>query len=275
MRAMNARIMQVQLFALVLLIPHGLYARGGTPQPANLPAGHPLLHPELWDQVLAFDDEFTGSALDSDKWGTTTQPQSADGFRVKDGALVLRVHNGQIGRRTEINTVVGAGKPFRQRYGWYEIRARMPRTPGFGTAFWLWEAGEPEPRSDVSHAAEIDIFEQFSSTPHVNTHSIHYGARPNGGSDPDHWAELFQDQHIDIDVSEDFHVYALEWTPDRVSFYIDDKLIGTSNHPADIAMRIILGATANVDAPAVFDDGLTVSYVRVYQLRGLPHGGRT
>jgi beta-glucanase (GH16 family) len=255
----------------------------------QLPAGHPLRNSQTWNVEPTFADEFAADTLNTDNWGTR-YPGSDDEFysqapapEVKDGLLRLRLNNGFPAARTNITTGNGAGSVFRQKYGWFEIRAKMPRTPGFSTAFWLWvkhglaeNGGLPgggPPRADVVNADEVDIFEQFSNNPAVNTHSIHYGPTPNAGSAPGHWAELFEDLHADTELNEKFHVYALEWTPTKLSFYFDDKLLGTSEHPPNIPMHMVIGAGVGNGSPALFDDALVVAYTRVYQLKGFRKGG--
>jgi beta-glucanase (GH16 family) len=260
-----------------------------------LPDAHPLNHPDAWDTTPTFSDEFDGAALDLGKWGTrypgsddenysgatVSLAQFPESREVKDGLLRIRLRTGFPRLQADVTTGTGAGAPFRQKYGWWEIRARMPGQRGFSSAFWLWVqhariedgglVGGGPPRPDIFHADELDIFEFSANSPRVNTHNLHYGARPNSGRHPDHWAEQFIDQYADPDSSlaTDFHVYAVEWGPEKLSFYTDDRLIGTSVHPPQIPMHMIIGVRANWDhgLAAEFDDAMLVDYARVYQYR--------
>jgi beta-glucanase (GH16 family) len=172
---------------------------------------------------------------------------------------------------------------FRQKYGWFEVRARMPEASGYVAAFWLWvKQGLPEngglggsgmERTDPDNADEVDIFEFYSVAPHTNTHTLHYGPTPNSGAVSGHWSDSFTDQYASLALGQDFHVYAAEWTPTKVSIYMDDKLLGTSTHPPDLPMHMILGTKFNGDAGSPYDADFQIDYVRVYQLKGLPKGG--
>ena len=78
----------------------------------------------------------------------------------------------------------------------------------------------------------------------------------------------------------DFHVYALEWTPERLDFYVDDRKYftcenektGPATWPFDQPFYMILNVAVGggwdgrqgVD-PAVFPQRMEVDYVRVYQ----------
>ena len=103
---------------------------------------------------------------------------------------------------------------FQQQYGRFECRMTLPKERGSWPAFWLWGPTWPP---------EIDIIEAYGK---------------NGGKDivfqeiNVHWNNIFgnrknmrpwpiQIDDYDEDLSNRFHEFALEWTPDGLYFYTD------------------------------------------------------
>jgi beta-glucanase (GH16 family) len=154
-----------------------------------------------------------------------------------------------------------------------EARLKTARGPGVVSAFWML------PVVNECHA-EIDIFE----TPRCNTaHSGSWVTRDDtyhkNGFDKEETYDRFCDNYV---------VYAVEWSADRISFYIDDELIGTTgieawygkcplaNDPlapyADRPFYIILNVpigTRWVGIPNndIFPAIMSVDYVRVSGVR--------
>ena len=76
------------------------------------------------------------------------------------------------------------------------------------------------------------------------------------------------------DLSTNFHVYSLVWTPQALSFYVDDKLhhvVGNAcslpyNWNFNIILNIAMGGDMGGEVDPNFDSyTLEVDYVRVYQ----------
>jgi beta-glucanase (GH16 family) len=157
-------------------------------------------------------------------------------------------------------------------YGRIEVRAQVPS--GRGTWPAIWTLGTN--MGDVGWPAcgEIDILEHVghdSGVVHANVHTRGYNhARGNGRG-----ARLAVP-----DAATEFHVYALEWTPERLEFLVDDQKYftlandgkGVDSWPFDAPQYLILnlaiggswGGQKGVDA-ASFPQRFTVDYVRVYQ----------
>jgi beta-glucanase (GH16 family) len=97
-----------------------------------------------------------------------------------------------------------------QTYGYFEMRARMPLGRGFWPAFWLLPKRDAWP-------PEIDIVEASGSRPG----QLHQGLIAPGGkqpSDASGWIDLPRGGRIDR-----FHVYALEWTRERMTWFVDGQ----------------------------------------------------
>jgi beta-glucanase (GH16 family) len=86
------------------------------------------------------------------------------------------------------------------------------------------------------------------------------------------------------DVADAFHVYAMEWTPERIDIFVDDTLYftymnehqGWREWPFDRPFHLIMniavgGAWGRAGGPiddTVFPQRMLVDYVRVYRLGG-------
>jgi beta-glucanase (GH16 family) len=81
-------------------------------------------------------------------------------------------------------------------------------------------------------------------------------------------------------VADAFHVFAVEWEPALLRFYVDDTLYATRtpadlkagqawvfDHPFFILLNVAVGGSwpGNPDASTVFPQTMVVDYVRVYR----------
>lgn len=177
-------------------------------------------------------------------------------------------------------------------YGYFEARCRMPVGKGSWPAFWIW--GNKYVGSEWRYN-EIDVFENVQNMqggPRHITHNIHIDQDYNTPNNEYHlstgnWASQTNTvpqntefyYHDQTDLSADFHVYGMEWTPTSVSFYLDNKLIKTysvSNGLLDLAAANMLnipmwitldGAVVESEANYSFptENYFDIDYVRVYK----------
>ena len=101
-------------------------------------------------------------------------------------------------------------RSFSQLYGYFEARIKVSNVVGAWPAFWLYE----------DHGDEIDITEVLGGRPTRHEMSIHRYTEPGH-----QWHSLGIKYNTD-DLSQDFHTYAVLWTPDAVVSYLDDKEVG-------------------------------------------------
>ncbi len=91
-------------------------------------------------------------------------------------------------------------------YGYYEIKAMMPKGTGFWPALWFF-----------GWAGEVDILEMNCLNLHEFQSNFHKDGLPDAGF-----------TYIsESDLSADFHLYAMNWTPYTIKFYFDHQLIRT------------------------------------------------
>ncbi|SMC18343.1 Carbohydrate binding domain-containing protein [Andreprevotia lacus DSM 23236] len=253
-----------------------------TPTPAGIPvpAGYKL----VWN------DEFNNGSLDTSKWefevnGSgggnnelqyyTNRSQNAS---VQNGALAIKAlkeqYTGNDGTRNYTSARLHSKASW--TFGRMEARLKLPYGQGLWPAFWMM------PQDSVyggwAASGEIDILEAINTKgAGGNTvyGSIHYGASwPNN-------------QHTTVaytpptSIADNYHVYAVEWEPGQIRWYVDNTLYSTQTSwystggaypaPFDKNFYIILNVAVggnwpgSPDSNTTFPQEMDVDYVRVFQ----------
>jgi hypothetical protein len=118
------------------------------------------------------------------------------------------------------------------QYGLFELRAKATDDPRCMVALWMIGYEDAPDRS-----AEICICEIFGRGVTPGRAGVGMGLHPFG--DPAIRDE-FSVEDVAIDVR-DFHVYAAEWTPERVAFFVDDQPVKTVEQSPGYPMQFMLG----------------------------------
>jgi beta-glucanase (GH16 family) len=235
---------------------------GGPPPP---PAG------KHWRLVWA--DEFNGDALDLTKWSLpgNNRPRSSgmmsnDHIKVGGGVAQFKVDriNGKV-----TSAIISSENKMEITQGYYEIRAKLPRTPGYRPAFWL-SAKTINNINDPAHPTEVDVMEYpgRNGAVQVNLHWNGYG--------PSHQT-VGSVSGVPTPPNE-FHTFGVWWYHDGYHFYVDRIPVwfsaggGASAAPEFIRLgnemfnneQLVNGRQVDQFPP---DDTFTVDYVRVYQLQ--------
>lgn len=168
--------------------------------------------------------------------------------------------------------LVTKGK-FDQKYGRFEARIKIPRGQGIWSAFWM--LGNNIDAVGWSACGEIDVMENIGREPftiHATIHGPGYSGA-NGIGAP---FDLPDNQKF----ADDFHIYATEWTENKIEFYVDGKLFKkiTPNdlpagknwvydHPFFMILNLAIGGNWGgvPDETTVFPQTMLVDYVRVYR----------
>jgi len=250
---------------------------------------------------LEFCDNFGGTELNTTKWLPYYLPQwssrenTKPRYNLQDGYLQLHIeadqkpwspeHDGDL-RVSSLQTGCFSGEvgssigqlPFKEglvvkeaqptvklytpQYGYFEVRLKAVPLSGYMCAFWMIGFAErPEQTSEIC-ICEIKG-EHISSERSV----IGYGVHPF--NDPNIKDEFYEDA-FDIDASS-FHVYAAEWTPEGIDFYIDNQKIRRIEQSADYPMQFMLNIYEVPDSltpearNASFPKTMVVDYVRGYK----------
>lgn len=179
---------------------------------------------------IVWREEFDGDSLDQSKWcfrremfaGDCEYVQDSDTVQVRDGFLRLRVVKSRNpAKRCRLPLGLTTHDGMSWRYGYVEMRARVPYRRGAWPSFWMLSTAEYR---QAACKAEVDIFESFAWTNGViptlhkwigRTHA-QLGEGYGKGS---RWFQFSQPETL----NDEFHVYGLEWTPRELVFYIDGK----------------------------------------------------
>lgn len=214
---------------------------------------------------LIWADEFDGPTVDETKWrvedaalvkNNEMQYYAPDEVYIENGCLVLRSRARKMGGRDYTSGLVETRDRFDFLYGRVEVRAQLPRTQGLWPAHWMLPA-------DGSWPPEIDIMESVGSQPNWIVMSLHNGKWPA--------LDTQSGEHLGSDYSADFHVFALEWEPRELRWYIDGNVcFSTTNGIPRKPFYIILNTAVGGDMPGapdettVFPQYHRIDYVRVY-----------
>jgi beta-glucanase (GH16 family) len=161
---------------------------------------------------------------------------------------------------------------FEQRYGRMEARIRVPKGQGIWPAFWMM--GNDMDSAGWPACGELDIMENVGYEPSI-VHGTLHGPGYSGGDALTSAYTLPDRMHF----SDDFHVFAAEWEPGEIRFYVDDKLFATRkadsmtasqrwvfDHPFFLLLNVAVGGNwpGKPDATTKFPVTMLVDYVRVY-----------
>jgi beta-glucanase (GH16 family) len=160
---------------------------------------------------------------------------------------------------------------FQQEHGRFEARIKMPSGRGLWPAFWL--LGSDFGSVGWPACGEIDIVEYRGQEPAIVHGSLH-GPGYSGGS-----ALTGQYQLASGGFDGDFHVFAVEWTGDRITYLVDgiayQSIRRTDippsspwafDHPFFVILNLAVGGNyvGPPGASTTFPQTMLVDYVRVY-----------
>ena len=232
---------------------------------------------------MRFRDDFDGPDLDRSAWiphylpQWSSRAQSAPTYELTGSQLrlsippdqglwcpddhdPLRVSGIQSGVFSgEVGSTVGQ-QPFREgllireaqptQWGWtphhghLQVRARMELSPRSMASVWMVGI-EDEPQ----RSGEICIFEVFGDAIGPAGPAVGMGVHPFRDGD---LLDDFATPRLPIDVR-NFHVYAADWRPGRVEFFVDDRHVRTVDQAPDYPMQMMIGVFDFPAKPAAAD----------------------
>lgn len=283
---MKNRHLKTEVLFLGLTLTLGLVGcTGASGQPAStrVPDGYKL----VWS------DEFDGQGLpNSKKWQFDTRANKAlwwhnerqyyargrtENTRLENGSLIVEVRKEALSNEGD-----WAGQEYSSarliteghaswKYGYFDIRAKLPCGRGVWPAFWLLSDGGSWPKD-----GEIDIMEHVGHEPNKVHSTLHT-------YDTEHGGPKLSEATYAADVCGQFHNYQMDWRADTISFFVDDRLVYTAQKPKNgsydswpfdhrfyllinVAVGGAWGNAQGID-PQAFPTRMEVDYVRVYQAK--------
>ncbi len=236
---------------------------------------------------LVFSDEFNDFSLDTSKWNSNYRWGANWTINGEQQYYVDRINNPDFGHspfefdgnhltitaiRTPDHLKSSANnKPylsgalttfnkFKMRYGYVEMRAKLPKGKGLWSALWLLH------QNDNDRRPEIDIVEYIGDKPTVAYNTYHYYDNWSLRSSPSYeaWGP---------DYSQDFHTYAVKWEPGKLSWYVDGELRNTHNdgnvswEDMYLLVNLAVGGwwPGDPDGSTPFPARYQIDYIRAYE----------
>jgi len=229
------------------------------------------------DANLIWHDEFDGNALDPKKWDHRQLGPRKGGVTVKeavtlDGEGHLVLTTTKVGDAFHTGMIGTQGK-FERAFGYFECRAKLQRSLGHWSAFWLQSPRLGKVIGDTKQSGtEIDIFEYLRKRGDKVQHTLHWDGYGKDHKSAGHVAAV-------QGLGEGWHTFGLEWTKDRYVFTVDGKETwrtdkGVSHAPEYIILSLEVGKWAGDIRQAKLPDRVLFDYVRVYKRRPARPAGR-
>jgi beta-glucanase (GH16 family) len=239
---------------------------------------------EKWK--LIWKDEFNYQGLpDDSKWSYETgfvrnrekqyyTKARAENARVEEGTLIIESLKEKYEKADYTSASLHTWHKAEWLYGRMEVRAKLPTGKGMWPAIWMLGTNRGEVGWPT--CGEIDIMENVGFDPnvvHANVHTKAYN----------HTKGTNKGSHIRADEPyEQYHVYAIEWSEDRIDFFLDDRKYFTFENegkgndvwPFDKPHYLILNAAVGgtwggrkgID-DSIFPQKYYIDYVRVLSKR--------
>lgn len=308
----------VALGGSAVLLPGLRHEGGSKAAAAQEVAGESPARPQGAERAgwkLVWSDEFNAAKVDPAKWAfergsfLKTGPDSwqpgwgngelefytnrPENVFVRDGMLHIRAIRERYKGSQYTSARLKTQGHFSKKYGRFEFRAKLPVGKGVWPAIWFLP--EAPKYGGWAASGEIDLMEARGQEPQKVLGTLHYGsqwpANTHTGEDytlPNHGSTA------------DFHIYALEWDPGEIRWYVDDHLYETQrfwwscsdtdgpkgveptneselnpwpapfDQPFYIVMNVAVGGQflGSPDAGTKFPVEMLVDYVRVYDRAG-------
>jgi beta-glucanase (GH16 family) len=250
---------------------------------------------------LVWSDEFdtpgTNNPIDATKWFHQTQlPAGGSWFNGEQQHYTNRTDNSYVENgflnivakrevfrdqgQTKQFTSARLNSKFAFTYGRVDVRAKLPFGEGTWPAIWTLGKNINEDGGfwDASHGTtnwplcgEIDIMEHgLGALNHVSA-ALHTNCAGCSGNTRNVRETTLQD------VANDFHVYSMNWSPQQITFLIDDvpfyiynptiKNVDTYPFFEDqyMLLNVAMGGISGAIDPNFTQSSMVIDYVRVYQ----------
>lgn len=227
--------------------------------------------PDLKNYSLFIHEEFPGEKLNTKTWSyyrkgdvVNNLVYTADNAHVQNGKVYLTANklSNEMFSGVDINT-----KAF-FKYGYFEVKAKLPKAIGIEAAFWFFPWSMPETYAGFTPSidgVEIDVFEYSPAIFETMIYSLHWN-----GYDYAKGAQVSSKQEYLPGISNGYHTFALEWTPEEYVVYIDgnerirtDKII--SRKASTLILGFGTGGFGGTNYAGPWPDTFAIDYVKIYK----------
>jgi len=194
----------------------------------------------VFGQVIWSDEFDTGTAPDSAVWSydlgaggwgndeLQEYTSNAENIRIEDGNLVISVQETISGENSSSFTSARVRTQDKLTFKYGTIEARI-RIPDLANGLWpaFWTLGNNFSLVGWPYCGELDIMEMGSSSAisaDVINQRVGSAAHwDNQGA----WSSFSRYLDSDSSLDDGFHIFSMDWTPTRITTYIDGKQIWT------------------------------------------------
>lgn len=263
-----------------------------TTQQVTLPVAQPQTQSQPQSAVpdgyrLVFADEFRNNDIDGGKWNTSYRWGSTWIINSEKQFYVDQLTNPWFGYKPfsfdgEYMYITATPTPgylwenaigqpylsgamttynkFNMKYGYVEMRAKLPKGRGLWSAFWLLH------HHDDRQRPEIDVVEYIGHQPDLLYQTYHWVDGWSARRTPSYEA-------FGPDYSQDFHTYAVKWEPGVITWYVDgvarNQVVdgNVSSEEMYLLVNLAVGGwwPGDPDGSTQFPATMAVDYIRAYQ----------
>lgn len=185
----------------------------------------------------------------------------------------VRVENGSLKITAKAESFQGSDytsarlityQKFEFEYGRVEARAKLPT--GGGTWPAIWTLGNDFETNTWPACGEMDLMEHVGNQQDVIFSSLHFPGNSGGNA--------ITESITVPGVSDDFHIYAMDWTPDEIVFSVDGTVYHTFQNNASLPfdhnffllVNVAMGGNfgGEID-PNFVESTMEIDYIRVYE----------
>ena len=232
---------------------------------------------------LVWHDEFNEGVVLGSDWTHEVKPAGWVNHELQtyvDGEIAGRRVTELVDGKLRINCFKQGGIPYSGRvyakvnegwtYGYIEARIQLPVGKGTWPAFWMMPVHFRSWPAD----GEIDIMEEVGANANYVSSSLHANAHVHSNN-----TQVTHEMKC-ATAESDFHVYAIKWTHENITTYVDGEVqltydnrgLGRDDWPYDDPFYVILNLAWGGDwggYKGVDDSALPVTmkidYIRVFQ----------
>lgn len=232
---------------------------------------------------LVWQDEFNGPDINREYWTheigghgwgnaeAQFYTDAPDNSFIDDGKLIIQVlEQSMQGKLFTSARLITKGK-VEQQYGRVEARIQIPTGQGIWPAFWM--LGNDIDQVSWPQCGEIDIMENIGSEPSI-VHGTLHGPGYSGANGIGKPFGIGSTRRF----TDEFHIFAVEWDPEEIRWYVDDVLYNTVtpndvpgewvyDHPFFLILNVAVGGywPGYPDDTTTFPQQMAVDYVRIYE----------
>jgi len=231
--------------------------------------------------VMTFNDEFKDLSISKagpgTRWFTATKENFGDArFMPQENGFPFSLAKGILPNKTVLRIeaakkdgvwcggIIASADPkgggFSQKFGYFEMRAKFPKSLGMWPAFWL--LGQPSLTDKSKTNPEIDVVEWYGQLPYLVMSTLHLWP-PNG-------KHTAVGDHINVTgLTEEFHSYGVLIDEKNITYYFDgiqtqqQKTPEEAKVPLYMLVNLAMGGGWPIDK-AVSPSYMYVDYVRAY-----------